>query len=226
MIKIGHRGACGYEPENTLKSFQKALGFKVDMIELDVQTCKTGELVVIHDAKVNRTTNGKGYVKDLTLSELKSLEAGLGEKIPTLEEVLDLIDKRVRVNIELKGVGAAKPVVKLIKQYVKKNGWTADHFLISSFNHQKLLEFHKLLPAVKIGVLFKKIPNDFTEFSRLNLKAFSVNLSLDYINQKFVNTAQQKGLKVFVYTVNEYNDIERMKNLGVDGIFSNFPDRL
>jgi len=226
MIKIGHRGACGYQPENTLKSFQKALEFKVDMIEFDVQTCKTGELVVIHDAKINRTTNGKGYVKNLTLSELKSLEAGLGEKIPTLEEVLDLIDKKVRVNIELKGVGTAKPVVKLIKRYVKENGWTADHFLISSFNHQELLEFHQLLPAVKIGVLFKKIPNDFTEFSRLNLKAFSVNLSLDYINQKFVNAAQRKGLKVFVYTVNEYNDIERVKNLGVDGIFSNFPDRL
>ena len=91
MIIIGHRGAMGYEPENTLRSFQKALDLGVDMIEFDVHLCKSGELVVFHDEKVNRTTNGQGYIAQKSLEKLKELDAGQGEKIPTLEEVLDLV---------------------------------------------------------------------------------------------------------------------------------------
>ena len=116
MIRIGHRGAMGYEPENTLRSFKKALALKVDMIEFDVYVCKTGEVVVIHDDKVDRTTNGKGYVVQKTLQELTSLDAGKGEKIPLLEEALDCINKKVQVNIELKGEGTAEPVYKIIQK--------------------------------------------------------------------------------------------------------------
>ncbi len=103
FLKIGHRGACGYEPENTLRSFKRALDLQVDMVEFDVYTLAGGEIVIIHDDKVNRTTNGHGYVLDKNFEEIRKLDAGQGEKIPTLEEALDLIDKKCQVNIELKG---------------------------------------------------------------------------------------------------------------------------
>src|SRR3990167_11327492 len=130
MLKIGHRGACGYAPENTLKSFQRAIDLGVDMIELDVQLCKSGELVVIHDDTVNRTTDGSGFVKKIKLKNLKKLDAGEEERIPTLEEILNLVDRRVKVNIELKGPKTAKPVLKLIDEYIKTKGWNIDDFII------------------------------------------------------------------------------------------------
>jgi len=103
FLKIGHRGAMGYEPENTLRSFKKALDLKVDMIELDVYVCKSDELIVIHDDKVDRTTNGQGYVVNKTFEELRTLDAGKNEKIPTLSEVLNLVNRKAKLNIELKG---------------------------------------------------------------------------------------------------------------------------
>ena len=225
MIKFGHRGAMGYEPENTLISFQKAIELNVDAVELDVYVCKTGELVVIHDDKVNRTTNGTGYVAEKTLEELRLLDAGKGEKIPTLQEVFDLIDKRVKVNIELKGVGTAKPVAQMIQDYVTNKSWTKDHFMVSSFNHHELKEFNKLNPEIKIGALISGIPISYAEFAE-KIGAFSINLDIDFINQEFVDDAHQRGLKVYVWTVNDHDDIARMKALGVDGMFSNFPHRL
>ncbi|MEM3426627.1 MAG: glycerophosphodiester phosphodiesterase family protein, partial [Thermoproteota archaeon] len=100
VLKIGHRGARFYEPENTLRSFRKALELGVDAVELDVRRTRDGELVVIHDAEVDRTTNGKGLVRELTLEEIRRLDAGKGEKIPTLEEALDFLDGRVKILIE------------------------------------------------------------------------------------------------------------------------------
>jgi len=225
FAKIGHRGAAGYEPENTLLSFKKALDLGVDAIELDVYVCKTGELVVIHDDKINRTTNGNGYVVEKTFEELRSLDAGQGEKIPTLKEVLDLVDKKVIVNIELKGVDTANPVSKLIDRYIGEKGWTKDNFIVSSFNHPELKKFNLLNPKIKIGALLTGIPIDYAEFAQ-KLNAYSVNLSIEFINQEFVDDAHKRGLKVFVWTANDLDDINRIKALGVDGIFSNFPDRL
>jgi len=225
ITKIGHRGAMGYAPENTLKSFKKALELNVDAIELDVYVCKSGELVVIHDDKVNRTTNGEGYVIEKTLDELKTLDAGDGEKIPLLSEVLDVINKKVKINIELKGTGTANPVYELIEEYVKNKSWKYDDFIISSFNHYELKRFRELNSLIKIGALITGIPIGFAEFAE-KLNAYSVNLCIEFINQEFVDDVHKRGLKVYVWTVNDSDDIERMKNLNVDGIFSNFPDRL
>ncbi len=225
IIRIGHRGACGYEPENTLLSFKKALELNVDMIELDVYLCKTKELVVIHDDKVDRTTNGRGYVTEKSFEELRQLDAGKGEKIPTLQEVLDLTNKKAKVNIELKGEGTAKPVSKVIEKYVKEKGWSYDDFLVSSFNHYELLKFSKLSPNIKIGVLIKGAPIDFAEFAE-KVNAYSVHLSLKFINKEFVEDAHKKGMKVFVWTVNDKEEMQRMKELGIDGVFSKFPDRI
>ena len=110
FLIIGHRGACGYEPENTLVSFARAVNMGVDMIELDVYACKTGELVVHHDDTVDRMTNGHGNVIDMSFAELRSLKVAGIEQIPTLSEVIDLIDHKVPIDIELKGPGTAKPI--------------------------------------------------------------------------------------------------------------------
>lgn len=115
---VGHRGASGYEPENTLLSFERAIAMGVDMIELDVYVCKTGQLVVMHDDTINRTTNGKGKVMELTWDTLKKYDAGKGEHIPLLSQVFDLVNKRIIINIELKGPHTAKPVAELINYYV------------------------------------------------------------------------------------------------------------
>ena len=118
ILSIGHRGACVYEPENTLRSFARALELGADMIEFDVHVCASGEAVVIHDAALKRTTNGLGYVKDKTLEELKTLDAGKGEKIPVLEEVFDLVNKRAGLNIELKSENAPVKVCSVIREYI------------------------------------------------------------------------------------------------------------
>jgi len=225
IIKIGHRGASGYEPENTLRSFKKALELGVDMIELDVYICKTGELVVMHDDKVNRTTNGSGYLTEKTYQELQKLDAGKGEKIPTLEQVLDLVDKKIDVNIELKGPNTAKPIAKVIDKYIRQKDWSDQHFLISSFNHRELAEFKKIMPQINIGIPCMGIPYGLVKSAKM-LDAYSINLSHELITQELIDDAHKKNLKVFVYTVNDHDDIKKMLSLGIDGIFSDFPDRL
>ncbi len=146
MLRIGHRGACGYEPENTLRSFNRALQLRVDMVELDVHVCRSGEIVVIHDSKVDRTTGGTGYVADKTLDELRTLDAGKGEKIPTLQEVLTLVNRKVKVNIELKGTGTAKPVFQLLEKHVRELGWSYGDFLISSFKPIPITNGFRITP--------------------------------------------------------------------------------
>ncbi len=215
----------GYEPENTLLSFKKALELNVDMIELDVHVCKTGEVVVIHDDKVDRTTNGKGFVLKKTFHELTALDAGKGQKIPILQEVLDIVNRKAKINIELKGKGTARPVSDIIEKYVKEKGWLYDDFLISSFNRHELQKFYQLNPKVRLGILIARATTRFRQFAK-KINAYSVNASMDLINKDFISGVRKKGLRVFVWTVNDFKDIERMKLLEVDGICSDFPDRL
>ncbi|MFH1784361.1 MAG: glycerophosphodiester phosphodiesterase family protein [bacterium] len=225
VLKIGHRGAAGYEPENTLLSIKKALQLKVDFVELDVQVCKTGEVIAMHDSKIDRTTNGKGYITERTFEELRMLDAGKGEKIPTLEEVLDLVDRKTKVNIEIKGENAAKAVFNILKIYVNEKSWTWGDFLISSFNHPELLKLKELIPDVKIGAVIAGIPVDYAACAE-KVHAYSLHPSKEFINQTLIDDAHKRGLQVFIYTLNDKDDIDLMKSIGVDGIFSDFPDRL
>lgn len=225
MVRIGHRGACGYEPENTLASFQKAIAMGVDAIELDVHLSRDGSLVVIHDPMVNRTTNGRGLVSKKTLEELKKLDAGKGEKIPTLQEVLDLVAGRVQVDIELKGTNTALPVSKIIQEYVRHKGWKYSDFLISSFHHRELSKCKQLVPQVRIGVL---IVGFFIHFDRYvqELDAYALIMWSKLVRKSVVQKAHSHGLKLYVYTVNNTAEIEKMKALGVDGVCSDYPDRI
>jgi glycerophosphoryl diester phosphodiesterase len=223
MVIIGHRGACGYEPENTLRSFRRALELGVDAVELDVYHCRSGELVVIHDETVDRTTNGRGYVVEMSLDQLRVLDAGKGEKVPTLAEVFDCVAGQCDVNIELKGSSTAEPVAELLAEYVARFGWQYSQFSVSSFNHIELMEFHRLQPEVATGALYDGIPLGYAAFAE-PLGVRSVNLSLDFIDQKFVDDAHNRGLLVYVWTVNNETDVRRMLNFGVDGLFTNYPD--
>lgn len=212
----------GYEPENTLQSFEKAIEQQVDMIELDVYTLKSGETVVIHDDRVDRTTDGEGYVWDFTYEDLRKLDAGGGQQIPTLLEVLGKVNRKSAVNIELKGTATARPVSDIIRKCTSE-GWDSEDFLVSSFNHHELLDFQQQIPEVKIGALILAIPLNYAQFAE-ELGASSVNPGIEFVNKEFVEDAHRRGLEVNVWTVNHPDDMERIAALGVDGIFTNFPD--
>ncbi len=230
--KIGHRGACGYEPENTIQSFKKAIKLGVDAIELDVRTCKTGELVVIHDAKVDRTTSGCGFVKDLTVDQIDSLYndntyIGDVKKVVTLEKALDVIDRKAKVMIEVKDRGMVKPLSKILSRYIKKKDWKVSDFCVISFNYKEVLDFAKLNPKISVGLSFSKIPKDKSKFYRKIEKFSNVDcMVIDYknIDSQFVSELHKKNMKVFVYTVNKKSDIIKIKKLFVDGIISDYPD--
>lgn len=224
MVKIGHRGAAGYEPENTLTSFQKAIELGADMVELDVRICKTGEIMVFHDDTLERTTNGTGRIKDKTLAELKKLDAGKGHQIPTLSEVFDLVDKRIAINIELKGEKTALSVAQTIMEYVE-DGWDEGQFLVSSFNYDELLNFKIFYPFLRMGLLFGRLKTNFFELAEF-FCCYSIHPPIERVNFQLIENAHRKGLKVFVWTANDAEDIKVLQNLGVDGIFSDYPDRL
>ena len=223
LLCIGHRGAMGHAPENTLSSIRKALELGVPCIEVDVYIVDE-HLVVFHDDRLDRTTDAEGYLYEQSFEYLRTLDGGEGERIPTLEEVCDAIDSNACLNIELKGPGTAAPVVTLISEYVEK-GWHKETFLVSSFNHRELLEVKRLDEDIKLGALIRALPVDDAKFAQ-DLGAFSVNPALDFFDQRFVDDAHSRGLKVYVYTVNHPDDINRMYRLGVDGVFSSFPERV
>jgi glycerophosphoryl diester phosphodiesterase len=223
MLVIGHRGAKGLAPENTLSAFAEALKYHVDAVELDVFICKSGELVVIHDNDVRITTNGEGFAVDKTLSELKELEIIKNQKISTLEEVLDLIDKKVVVNIEIKGENVADQLGELITRYVIQKGWSYDHFLVSSFDHPQLEKFRTLYPSIPLGLLYVGTPLGYAADAEY-LKAQYVILSEGILRQKFIHDAHQRGIKVLVFTVNDKKRAQRLQAQGVDGIITDFPN--
>jgi glycerophosphoryl diester phosphodiesterase len=225
VLKIGHRGACGYAPENTLLSFAIALTMNVSMIEFDVYQCASGHTVVIHDETVDRTTNGTGEVATMRLEQLKALDAGKGQIIPTLQEVLDLADHKAMVNIELKGKNTASPVAKIIDEYVLTKGWNYHDFVISSFDHEQLYEIHALKPHVRIAILSHKLPAHYRRLVA-DLKAESINLKHSNITQDIIHELHAQNIKICAWTVNSPADITRLVEWGIDGIFSDFPDRL
>lgn len=225
MVKIGHRGAKGYEPENTLIAFGKAINLGVDGIELDVHLSSDGELMVIHDETVDRTTNGKGEVNQLSLKELKALKIEITEKIPTLNEVLDVVNKRCFINIELKGIGTAQPVIQLIAHYISEKNWDYNNFIISSFDWKMLEETHSLDSKIKIGVLTEESIDTALALAK-KINAFAIHPDYELLSKENVILMQQNGFEVYPWTVNSENAIQKIKSFNVNGIISDFPDRI
>ena len=218
-LKIGHRGAKGYVAENTLESIKKAMLLKVDMIEIDVHLCKTGELVVIHDEELGNTTSGNGVVSDKSLAQIKSFRTREGYQIPTLSEVLELIQDKVILNIELKGEGTAEPVLKCLQKFPESK------ILISSFSFNELMSLRSLNPEIPVAVLTE---NDLSMafLQARHLKAFSIHPYYKMVTRDFIADCHRNDIKVYVWTVNKPEKIKKLKSLDVDGIFSDFPDRL
>jgi len=223
MICIGHRGAMGHEPENTVLSVEKAIGLGADWVEVDVYVVD-GRLIVFHDDRLERTTDGKGYVFEKTFDYLRTLNAGKGQKIPTLEEVFAAVDRRSGLNIELKGPHTAEPVVCLIRDQIEK-GWRYEKILVSSFNHHQLLHVKNLDSKIRTGALIAGQPFERVSFAQ-KLGCFSVHISIDCVDRAFVDDAHARGLRVFVFTVNETQDAAHMAYLGVDGVFTDYPERV
>jgi len=224
---LGHRGVSSIYPENTLLSFQKSIEGDMDGVELDVQLTKDGGLVIIHDEKLDRTTNGTGYVKDHTLEEIRKLDAGSfknekfkGEKIPTLNEVLELFKGTGKIiNIELKNSifrypGMEEKVIKLIKEYGMEN-----QVFITSFNHQSIIEFRKLTKEIQVGILLADINIDIEKYVEEN-NIEIIHPSIDYFNMckdAFLRM-KDKGKVISLYTVNDRRTIKELVELGINVI--------
>ncbi|HLJ31878.1 MAG TPA: glycerophosphodiester phosphodiesterase [Candidatus Babeliales bacterium] len=219
---IGHRGAAGYAPENTLTSFAKAIECNVDMIEFDVWKCASGELVVFHDAKLNALTNGYGYITEKRLDELQKLSVLGCERIPTLLEVLDFVNQRVKVYIEIKDPAIAQDIVSVIEHYVNVKHWQYDDFLVASFDHIQLRNIKAANSLIAVAALFYGIPIDVAALA-VAIDARVVCLSIDFINQSIVDAIHNCGMLVYVYTVNDHDDSMRVLSYGIDGIITDYP---
>ncbi|MEW5676873.1 glycerophosphodiester phosphodiesterase family protein [Flavobacterium enshiense] len=223
--KIGHRGAKGYVAENTLESFQKALDLGVDAIELDVHISACGEVVVFHDFTVDRMTNGSGEVHKLTLAQLKNLTVAEAFQIPTLAETFDLIDRKCWINVELKGHGTAEPACRLIEIYVTERGWQYGDFVISSFQKEELERAKAINANIRLATLSQASVEQALEWAD-ELSAYAIHPHFSLLTDDNIAEAKRKGYRINVWTVNHDEDIQRLEAYNIDGIISDFPDRL
>ncbi len=219
MIIIGHRGAKGHVAENTLASFEKAIALNVDAIELDVHVSSDNEIMVIHDETIDRTTTKNGFVKDFTSLELKEL------LIPTLEDVFHLINHRCIINIEIKDANATKKVIQLIEKFINEHDWKYNQFHISSFDWLVLEEVAETNSEIAIGVLTEDSIETALAFAK-KINAHSINPYFKILNQEKANLIRANGFKIYTWTVNSAEDIIFVKSLQVDGIISDFPNRI
>ena len=222
---FGHRGAKGYVCENTLASFQKALDLNVYGIELDVHVCASGELVVFHDFTLDRITNGSGEIHNFSLEELKKLKVDGVFEIPTLEDVLNLINKKCKVNVELKGHDTAKPALQIIEKYIQDNNWKMENFIVSSFQRDELYKVSQLNSSIPLAVLTQASVEQAMEWAdEFSAKYIHPHFSL--LTEDNCKVANEKGFKINTWTVNDVTDIERIKKYKINGIISDFPDRI
>jgi len=223
FIIIAHRGASARYPENTLLAFGKALEGGATWLELDVHLSADGRLVVIHDEYLERTTNGRGLVAEMSLAQLRRLNAGLGERVPVLEEVLDLAAGRATVNIELKGKATAVPVAQLLQQRIASGGLHLDEILVSSLDENELIPFGQLQTGFRLAPVADRPDQRFWQLAE-KLEAWSVHLEAASVSSAVVAKARQQGRKLLVYTVNDQQTLAILEKLGVDGVFTDLPE--
>ena len=220
VLRIGHRGAAGHAPENTLAAIQKGIALGVDFVEIDVRRTEDGVLVVLHDETVNRTTNGKGRVDRLCLRDIEKLNAGNGEHIPTLEEVLKVAAGKTGLMLELKIRGAAQQTVEAVRE-----AGFRDPVIYASFLHDELKYVRTVDPEASLMVLFGGL------FRASVARAIKygpsyVGLRHDKATRPLVDAFHRADLLVFVYTADAPSDIQHALSLDVDGVISNFPERI
>jgi len=241
VLKIGHRGAWGYEPENTILSFKKAVELGADFVELDVHLTKDNQLIVIHDETLNRTTTGKGKVKEKTLAEIrKSRTKAKSQPIPTLQEVVDELKGKIKIDVELKGGVAAEQVAELIAQNRMEK-----EIIVSSSEPHRLRIVKRKIPSLETALIYYSTKTTWRiiPFALLNILIFPISKQIiirraryaqvDHINlffvfasKRFVARLHKLGFRVSAWTVNGKKLIKRMIENGVDGIISKYPDRV
>ncbi|MEN8635324.1 glycerophosphodiester phosphodiesterase family protein [Pseudoalteromonas distincta] len=223
MKVFAHRGASGDFPENTESAILEALKVGVDGIEVDIQS-SLDDYMVIHDSWLDRTTSGKGRVSNFTAHELSKLDAGNGEKIPTLQQLFDWNNNKSLLNIELKHTFKLERFVAQLERNIEANKISKANILVSSFDHHQLQWLKNKLPWLKIGALTSSIPINYAKFAS-DLNAYSVHADKTFINKAFADDAKKRGLKIYAYTVDREQDIALMIEYGIDGIFTNYPAR-
>lgn len=224
VLIFAHRGASNIAPENTLKAFKKAIELKADYIEFDAHQSKDGEIVIIHDSNTFRTTGHTGIIEKMTLKQIKRLDCGRGEKIPTLNELIEITKGKIALNCEIKSMGIAEKIV-----HIFRDANLIDSTIISSFKHSELLKIQKLEPRLKLASLNPKRTGWILSwFSRRNMlkntfqnQFYAINPFHLLVNYQFVKKAHDKNLKVFPWTVNSPTTIENLVKMGVDGIITN-----
>jgi glycerophosphoryl diester phosphodiesterase len=220
ILRIGHRGAAGHAPENTIAAIRAGISVGVDFVELDVQRTCDGRLVAMHDALVDRTTDGSGLLSEMTWEQVQLLDAGDGERVPSLETVLAAADGQAGVILEVKAAGIGLEVGRA----VRASGF-AGRLIYASFLHAEILAIREIDPLAETMALMECVPVSGAAFAR-DAKATVVGLGAESATAEFMAALQESGLKVVLYTVNEPRLIRRAIDLGADGVISDYPDRV
>jgi glycerophosphoryl diester phosphodiesterase len=231
-IVIGHRGAAGEAPENTLGSFALAFKQEAEGIELDVHLTKDGKIAVCHDPTLDRTTNGSGLICEKSWSEIELLDAGswfseayAGERIPLLSEVFELVPKGMLINVEVKNAyeGRMEKALLAFLREVKR----FEDVVVSSFDHKVIQRLKRAEPALKVGLLYAANLVDHAGYAKLlEVEVYSLHPHYHSMDKSDIALATAAGLAVYPYTVNELSDYQRLTIAGVTGIITDFPGRL
>lgn len=226
ILNIAHRGASGHAPENTMAAFKRAYELGADGVELDVQLTKDGGLVICHDDNLKRTTNGKGNISDVTLDEIRQLDAGSwfsndfrGEKVPLLDELLEYARGKLLVDIEIKTTPRAKEVVERVADAVSRFDM-AHQCLITSFDVNAVNWALQLLPNCPAGLLVHNVQKDEWEGDWEIVAAKGT-----HVNPEVIDRIKQKNKYLFIWTVNELKDLQLCVAVGAGRVITNYPDR-
>ncbi|MDA1476065.1 glycerophosphodiester phosphodiesterase [Bacillus changyiensis] len=232
MQIIAHRGASAYAPENTFAAFEKARELSADFIELDVQMTRDNKLAVIHDDRVDRTTNGTGFVRHFTMHELEKLDAGSwfspsfqGEKIPTLEAVLQKYHKKMGLLIEIKSSKTQPGIEKSLGKLIDQFGFSLN-IIVQSFDSEAIKTLHRLYPSLPTAVLIRPRLGLFSRHQLQYISSFAqyVNMKQTMLNPFLIKSVHRHGMKAFAWTVNGQKTGRRLQSWKIDGIITDYPD--
>ena len=227
---LGHRGAMGHAPENTMASFAKAIELQADMTELDIHLSKDGELIVIHDSSVDRTTNGKGLVCDLTLEQIKNLDAGswfapecAGQRVTVLGEVMEFIKGKIDLNVEVKAPGVYPGIIDRLIEEIERHDMV-DSVVVSSFQRPYLHELRRKAPHIKVALLYSKAFDE--PWQEAVDQGWYLHQHMSLVDSRLVDEAHARGILVRAWNPNKAEEMRPLIKLGVDGVGTNYPEIL
>jgi glycerophosphoryl diester phosphodiesterase len=232
LKKIAHRGASGAFPENTRLAFEKALAAGADMIELDCQLTRDGHVVVFHDEQLRRTAGARGALRERTLAELKQLDIGKwrgkefrGQRILTLEETLEIFAHGADLCLEFKSFGAAAPGLELKALFILSHYDYLERTIFSSFDYRCLARLRELAPEAALGIIYGSDSEEDPFAAAAALGAGSIHVQKQLASRQWLGRAWDEGLDVYVWTVNDLREMSSFAGLGVQGLFSDYPEK-